>query len=160
MSPSQQMDIMRLGLRGVVLEFAKELAKAHPDVVFTSGLRMRADQARAMAQNIAVAGHDWVTQTYRPSVARTEVIKFLAANDTLKTVDAIAIGLDDVFEHMTNDEMSKLSKHMSGDAVDIQPVEGISGEILRRAIVSLAAKHGLRFLQREGGLKKWHLQTR
>ncbi len=151
--------VMRLGLTGKVHTFAMDLKKAHPDVVFTSGLRMRADQARAMAQNISRAGIAWVEKTYVNSLAKRTIVAWLKAHPQYKTVDAVAIGLSDLMDTMTNDDLSALSKHFSGEAVDIQPVGGLSGVLLKQTIKSLCRKHGLKFIPREGGLERWHVQA-
>lgn len=152
-------DVARLGLVGRVNQFAMDLKRSHPDVVFTDGLRMRADQARAMAKNIALAGLSWVEKTYIDSEAKRAIVKWLKANPQYKSVDAIAIGLSDLMDTLTNDQLSALSKHFKGEAVDIQPVHGLTGVLLKQSIKHLCKKHGLKFIKREGGLERWHVQT-
>lgn len=159
MSPFQ-MEIARLGLRGAVLEFAKALAKEHPDVVYTSGLRMRTDQARAMAENIVAAGPKWVEKTYLKSKARDRILEWLNSNAWITTKDALAVGLSDVMDGLTNDELSKLSRHFNGEALDIKPVDGLTGQMILRTIKKLCALYKLKLIEREGGLRKWHIQTR
>lgn len=50
----------------------------------------------------------------------------------------------------------RLSKHFSGMAFDVQPVDGPAGDKIKAAIRKLP---GLtRFLEKEGGLVRWHAQ--
>ncbi len=155
-----QLDIMRLGLRGAVLEFAKDLLKQHPDVEYTSGLRMRADQARAMAENIAAVGSKWVENTYLKSKARDRIVAWLNANSWVTVPESIAIGLSSVMDELTNDELSKLSRHFNGEALDIAHMEGYADVMLMRTIKKLCAKYKLKLIEREGGMRKLHVQTR
>lgn len=156
MSPTQ-MDIMRLGLEGDALLAAKEIAKSHPDVVFTSGRRMRADQARAMASNILASAHGWIRNTYKKSEASEACASWVDVylRDEL---DSISGGLFDVMSKLTDEQLSKLSKHMSGHAFDIQPVYGLRGSMILSTAKKVVAKYGGKFIQHEGGLERWHCQ--
>ena len=49
-----------------------------------------------------------------------------------------------------------MSKHLSGDAFDLRPVHGESEAAIRRTINSLPGL--MKFLDREGGLERWHVQ--
>ena len=58
------------------------------------------------------------------SVPRGRCIKDAASKNTGKTTQAeIAQGLLSVFNAATDDELGKFSKHLSGMAFDVQPVE-------------------------------------
>ena len=67
----------------------------------------------------------------------------------------IAAGLVSVFDRATDAELGKLSKHLSGDAFDVQPVDK-DAESIKKTIRGLP---GLgKFLDVEGGLVRWHVQ--
>jgi hypothetical protein len=52
-------------------------------------------------------------------------------------------------------ELSTLSKHLSGDAFDVQPVD-TDADAIKKTIRGL---DGLdKFLEKEGGLVRWHAQ--
>ena len=61
--------IEALDLADVARTAAYALKRAHPSVVFTSGRRNKADQARAMASNVA-KNRQWIVQTYKASALR------------------------------------------------------------------------------------------
>lgn len=67
----------------------------------------------------------------------------------------IAAGLVTVLNQFLDPELRRLSKYLSGDAFDVQPVlenaESIKADI--RALPGLD-----KFLDKEGGLVRWHAQ--
>ena len=133
-------EIEALNLRGSARIGAYALKKAHPSVKFTSGRRDKHDQARAMASNV-VRNRKWIGETYAAGTVSNACQKWVDDNPNKKTQDEIAAGLLSVMNGATDADLAKLSKHLSGDAFDVQPVEGLG-----------------KFLDQEGGLVRWHAQ--
>jgi hypothetical protein len=146
--------IESLNLRGTAKQGAYALKKAHPAVKFTSGRRGKADQARAMASNI-VENRKWIEQTYLSTKISQACQKWVDDNPTKKTKDDIAAGLLSVLNAHTDDDVAKLSKHLSGDAFDVQPVEK-DADAIKKTIRGLTGLD--KFLEKEGGLVRWHAQ--
>lgn len=146
--------IEALQLAATAKKAAYALKKAHPTVVFTSGRRNKADQARAMAGNV-VANRQWIKQTYADTKASRECQKWVDNHPTARTKEEIAAGLLSVLNGLTDAEIGRLSKHLSGEAFDVQPVAQNANEIKAtiRRLVGLT-----KFLDREGGLVRWHAQ--
>lgn len=133
---------------------AYALKKAHPSVRFTSGRRDKAQQASAMASNV-VQNRRWIEETYVDSSLRKKCQEWVDDNPDAVTQDAIAEGLLSVFDSVDNTELSSISKHLSGEAFDVQPVDKDADKI-KATIRGLA---GLtKFLDTEGGLVRWHVQ--
>lgn len=147
-------DIEALDLRGAAKKGAYALKKAHPTVTFTSGRRDRAEQASAMASNV-VKNRKWIEETYFPTKASKACQKWVDDNEEATTQDAIAEGLLSVLNEFTGAQLAGLSKHLSGDAFDVQPVE-TNADAIKKTIRGL---DGLdKFLEKEGGLVRWHAQ--
>jgi hypothetical protein len=144
-------EIEALGLAEKARKAAYALKKAHPTVKFTSGRRNKADQARAMASNV-VKNRKWIEQTY-PSGAKCQ--QWVDNNPDKKTQAEIAEGLLSVLNAATDTDLAKLSKHLSGEAFDVQPVEK-DAEAIKKTIGSLPGLE--KFLDKEGGLVRWHAQ--
>lgn len=134
---------------------ALELLRQHPDVVFTSGRRDAADQARAMAGNI-VWNRRWIGQTYRATAERDQLQAWVDAHPEFKTRDTIAAGLLAIMETWTDAQRAKLSRHFAGLAFDVQPVFGSPGEAIKATIRKLPGL--VKFLENEGGLVRWHAE--
>ncbi len=147
-------EIEALDLGSTARSAAYALKKAHPEVQFTSGRRNKADQARAMAGNV-VSNRQWIEQTYAKSTARTRCQEWIDANPDATSKTEIAAGLLGVLNELSDAQLALFSKHLSGDAFDVQPVE-TEAEAIKATIRSLA---GLgKFLDKEGGLVRWHAQ--
>jgi hypothetical protein len=147
-------DIEALDLSDTAKKAAYELKKQYPSVVFTSGRRDKAAQASAMASNV-VLNRTWIKETYATSDASTACQKWVDDNKDKKTKQEIADGLKGVMDGLTDAQLAQLSKHLSGDAFDVQPVDK-DGAAIKKAIRGLA---GLgKFLEKEGGLVRWHAQ--
>jgi hypothetical protein len=147
-------EIETLDLADTARKAAYELKKAHPSVQFTSGRRGKDDQARAMASNV-VENRKWIEQTYASSPLRTKCQKWVDDNPDKKTQAEIAEGLVSIFNGSTDAELGKLSKHLSGEAFDVQPVEE-NAEAIKTTIRGLSGLS--KFLDKEGGLVRWHAQ--
>ena len=146
--------IEALDLRGAAKKGAYALKKAHPAVTFTSGRRDRAEQASAMASNV-VKNRKWIEETYYPTKVSKACQKWVDDNEESTTQDEIAAGLLSVLNDYTPEQLAVLSKHISGDAFDVQPVES-DADAIKKTIRGL---DGLdKFLEKEGGLVRWHAQ--
>ena len=152
--PGSDPQIEKLNLRDTARRAAYTLKFKHPQVVFTSGRRNKADQARAMSQNVATK-HDWIAATYAVNKASTACQAWVDANPQATTAAAIEAGLLGVLNALSDAELGQLSRHLSGDAFDLQPVEPETAGI-KDTVRTLA---GLRqFLESEGGLLRWHVE--
>ena len=147
-------DIEALDLAPTAKKAAYELKRAHPSVIFTSGRRNKRDQARAMSENV-ILNRRWIEQTYAKTIASDNCQKWVNENPDKTTQDEIEEGLANVIDALPDAELARLSKHLSGDAFDVQPVTE-DAEKIKATIRSL---HGLKlFLDMEGGLIRWHAQ--
>jgi hypothetical protein len=146
-------DIDALDLSATAKQAAQELRKKHPGVVFTSGRRNTHEQAHAMASNIVSSGNrKWIANTY---LAGGKLQDWVDAHKDKKTVDELTVGLEETLNGMSNAERGGISKHLSGDAFDVQPVTKDADSIK----ADIKALPGLsKFLESEGGLVRWHAQ--
>ena len=146
--------IEALNLRGAARAAAYALKKAHPAVKFTSGRRNKADQARAMASNV-IHNRNWIEDTYAASTVSRACQKWVDGHPDAKTQEEIAAGLLSVLDVATDAHLARLSRHLSGDAFDVQPVETDADAIKK----TMRGLKGLDiFLEKEGGLVRWHAQ--
>jgi hypothetical protein len=143
-----------LDLSATAKAAAYQLKAAHPEISFTSGRRSIAGQAHAMASNIVSSGdRQWIVHV--PYAGAGELQKWVDDHPAATTVDAIAAGLKGVLDAMSEEQRGKVSKHLSGDAFDVQPQEKDADKIK----ADMAALPGVtKFLQQEGGLTRWHVQ--
>jgi hypothetical protein len=146
--------IEALRLRGAAREAAYALKRAHPSVRFTSGRRSKDDQARAMASNV-VKNRNWIGQTYKPGVVSKGCQQWVDDHPEAKTKEQIAAGLLSVMNGASDADVGKVSKHLSGDAFDVQPVD-VNAEAIKATIRGLTGLD--KFLDKEGGLVRWHAQ--
>jgi hypothetical protein len=146
--------IEALDLAATAKAAAYELKKLYPQVIFTSGRRGLEDQARAMASNV-VKNRKWIQQTYQKSVVSQACQKWVDNNPTKKTKDEIATGLKSVFDSLTEAQVSQISKHLSGEAFDVQPVTKDAPKVKK---IIRGLKGLTKFLDKEGGLVRWHAQ--
>ena len=147
-----EIEALDLALTAKVAAYA--LKKTHPGVIFTSGRRNKRDQARAMAENV-IFNRKWIEQTYARTLARDNCQKWVDDNPDKMTQQEIEAGLASVIDALPGAELAKLSKHLSGDAFDVQPVTE-DAEMIKATIRNLP---GLKvFLDVEGGLIRWHAQ--
>ncbi len=132
---------------------AQELKKKHSEIKFTSGRRNVAEQAHAMASNI-VSSKDrkWIEKTYASAAS---LQKWVDDNPKVETVDDIAKGLEGEINALSEQEKGWISKHLSGEAFDVQPQEK-DAEAIKKDIKALTGLS--KFLEKEGGLVRWHAQ--
>lgn len=147
---------MIMGLSGNALRAAIELISNFPQAKITSGRRTIAEQVSAMAENI-VADRGWVAATYKPSKASGLCVQWCEQHPNA-TAGEIRIGLGVVLRALPDVELSKLSKHLSGEAFDVRPIEGDAGKRVKSFLQMLAVKYNGKFLEKEGNLVRWHIQ--
>jgi hypothetical protein len=135
---------------------ARTLRARFPSIVFTSGRRDLMAQCRAMAQNVAARGGVWLARTYKPSPALAALQAWIDERPKLRDAAAIAAGFFAVASQLPAEEVARLSLHLGGLAFDIRPVDGKHAGLIKAAISGLP--HLDRFLDREGGLVRWHAQ--
>lgn len=152
--PVTDAEIEGLDLADTAKQAAYELKKKHPTVSFTSGRRNKAEQAGAMAGNV-VLNRNWISETYASSTASEKCQKWVDDNKDKKTAIEISAGLLSVLNGLTDAQLSGLSKHLSGEAFDVQPVTD-GADAIKTTIQGLTGLS--RFLEKEGGLVRWHAQ--
>jgi hypothetical protein len=150
------MTIDEMNLAPVADKAARILQGKHPGITFTSGRRGTHEQARAMASNITgKGGRKWIVKTYAASAQRDQLQAWIDAHPQAVTRDAIAAGLESLLTQMSDAERLHISKHFAGAAFDVQPVAA-NAAIIK---ADMAALPGVtKFLEREGGLVRWHVQ--
>jgi hypothetical protein len=146
-------NISSLGLSETARKAAEQLLKQYPDIVFTSGRRDLVDQARAMAGNVVVK-RDWIKKTYMHNEASKACQKWVDDHPEALTKKDIASGLLATLKGLGS-KAGLISKHLTGEAFDVQPVTKDAAEI-KKAIRSLPGAK--KFLDKEGGLVRWHVQ--
>ena len=147
-------EIETLDLAPAARKAAYALKQKHPSVKFTSGRRSKADQARAMASNV-VLNRKWIEQTYVKGKASQGCQKWVDDNPKKTTAADIGAGLLSVMNGLADADLAAFSKHLSGQAFDVLPVEK-DADAIKKAIQGLP---GLgKFLDKEGGLVRWHAQ--
>jgi len=114
-------DIENLQLNDNARDAAVVLRARFPHLVFTSGRRSIRSQAQAMAADVLKNRH-FIAATYKPSAVCTACQKWVDAHAEAQTQSAIAEGLFSVFAAMSEADVMKFSKHLTGDAFDLQPV--------------------------------------
>lgn len=145
------MTIAELQLEPVAKNAATVLQSKHPQIEFTSGRRSIFQQAHAMARNVA-ANRKWIGQTY---LAGAKLQRWVDKHPEAKTVDAITAGLEQTMKTMPEGELLKISRHLTGKAFDVRPVAANAAAI-KADILRLPGLH--KFLDKEGGLVRWHAQ--
>jgi hypothetical protein len=146
--------IEALKLSSKAKKAAYKLKEAHPAVTFTSGRRDKDEQAGAMAGNVT-KNRKWIEQTYVKSKARDACQKWVDDNADKTSKSDIKKGLATTLKALSDGELGKLSKHLSGDAFDVQPVTKDASAI-KKTIKGLPGI--TKFLEKEGGLVRWHAQ--
>jgi hypothetical protein len=107
-----------------------------------------------MASNV-VKNRKWIEQTYAKSDLRTQCQDWIDKHTDKTTRADIAAGLLEALNAADDAQLGKLSKHLSGEAFDVQPVDK-DAEAIKNTIRGLAGLD--RFLDTEGGLVRWHAQ--
>jgi hypothetical protein len=148
--------IERLQLVGAAKKGAAQLKKEFPSIVFLSGKRSVSEQAHAMADNIVSSGRrNYIRTVYKASSARTKLQNWVDQHPQATTVAAIASGLERTLEAMEPGEQHLISKHLTGEAFDVQPPSH-DAERIKAAMNALPGRSF--FTTSEGGLTRWHVQ--
>lgn len=145
------MTIEEMNLAPIAKNAATILLAKHPNIQFTSGKRSTFQQAHAMAGNV-ILNRKWIGQTY---LAGAKLQRWVDTHPLARTVDAITAGLEEVMNAMPEDELMKISRHLTGRAFDVRPVNQNAAAI-KADIRALPGLH--KFLDKEGGLVRWHAQ--
>jgi hypothetical protein len=145
------MTIEEMNLEPVAKNAATILQAKYPQLKFTSGRRTIFQQAHAMAGNV-VFNRKWIGQTY---LAGAKLQQWVDKHPEAKTVDAITAGLEQTMKTMPEADLLKISRHLTGKAFDVKPVTANAAAI-KADILKLPGLH--RFLDKEGGLIRWHAQ--
>ena len=147
------MTIDEMQLEPVARQAATILKSKHPKLEFTSGRRTVRQQAHAMASNI-VGLHErkWIERTY---IAGAKLQEWVDLHPQAVTVDAITDGLEQTMNAMSQDELLKISRHLTGRAFDVRPVT-LNARVIKADILRLPGLH--KFLDHEGGHVRWHAQ--
>lgn len=145
----------RLNLAPRAHAAALALLAAHSSVIFTSGRRDAADQARAMAANV-IQNRCWIAETYRPTAERDQLQAWIDTHPEVTTKDAVADGLRTIMETWSDARRARLSRHFAGLAFDVRPVGGAAGAAIKASIRGLPGL--VKFLEGEGGLVRWHAE--
>lgn len=147
------MTIDELQLEPIAKQAASLLKQKHPKLEFTSGRRTVQQQAHAMASNIvALKDRKWIGKTY---LAAAKLQTWIDQRPEATTVDQITDGLEQTMNAMSETELLKISRHLTGRAFDIRPVTK-NAVAIKRDIRALPGLH--KFLDREGGHVRWHAQ--
>lgn len=145
------MTIEEMNLEPVAKNAATILLSKHPELKFTSGRRTIFQQAHAMAGNV-VFNRKWIGQTY---LAGAKLQQWVDKHPEAKTVDTITAGLEQTMKAMPEADLLKISRHLTGKAFDVTPVTANAATI-KADILKLPGLH--KFLDKEGGLVRWHAQ--
>jgi hypothetical protein len=106
-----------------------------------------------MASNIVSSNNrKWIEDTYSSADA---LQKWVDDNPEAVTVADLTAGLSETMDAMAEGDLRKISKHLTGEAFDVQPQEKDADAIK----ADIKALPGLtKFLEKEGGLVRWHAQ--
>lgn len=153
LSPEAEAQIKALNLQPVAEQAARILKQKRPQIVFTSGRRTVEQQAHAMASNI-VSLHDrqFIGKTY---LAGAKLQQFVDQHPELVTLDQLTQGLTEALKAMPEDQLLKISRHLTGRAFDIHPVQD-DADAIKKDIRALPGLN--KFLDSEGGHLRWHAQ--
>lgn len=139
---------------------AQKLLATFPDAILTSGRRDVVGQANAMASDVALDAQ-FIAKTYRkplcPAAAACQ--DWVNAQAACLPKGAIADGLLATLKTFSDEELSRLSCHLGGDAFDVHP----DGDVRKlQFLEDLASEIGAPalFLEKESGLTRWHFQFR
>lgn len=132
----------------------------YPSIVFTSGRRDPLDQSRVMATNIVRYGRTWMLKTYKPSPIIDTLCDWLDQNPSKRDATLIAQGFYDCLLACHSGQLTKLSKHLTGDAWDAAwPGDEQGDKICSDMQINMPVEYGLdKIINREGGLRIIHAQ--
>lgn len=132
----------------------------HPGTVFTSGRRDVLDQARVMAANTVKYGRAWILKTYKPSPIIDTLHSWLQDHPDQREAKQIAHGFYECLMACHSGDLTKLSRHLTGDAWDADWPGDDDGERICKDIqINMPVEYRLdKVIDREGGLRLIHAQ--
>ncbi len=152
------LSIAQMKLSRIAREGAERLQAECPWVVFTSGRRDLEDQAHAMAVN-TMHDRQWISQTY---LHGQPLQRWVDAHPEADSTERLAEGLYTVMLALPDADISKLSRHFTGDAFDVRPMQSENGLPTLYGEKIIAAMRELpgidKVLLKEGRLVVWHAQ--
>lgn len=154
------MNLDQLRLAPLTKQAALFILERHPYVIFTSGRRDAQEQAHAMACNVVVDSK-WIQQTYLRGAALQEAVDVHRTKGGTWNIAAIENVLSDALFRLTDHDLRGISRHYTGDAFDLKPIQGPEGEKVLDTIQFMRRdpQFGMeKFLTKEGNLIRWHCQ--
>ncbi len=151
--------IAQMKLSPIASQNAELLVERHGDlIVFTSGRRDLKKQAEAMAWNVT-KDRDWIGATYLVGLTLQDWVNH---HPELVRYRELADGLYRYMLELGPDYYGRISRHLSGDAWDIDPIVDVDGHPTADGgdvIETIRSLDGLdKFLTKEGRLVRWHAQ--
>ncbi|TME44336.1 MAG: hypothetical protein E6I56_12520 [Chloroflexi bacterium] len=161
-APASYPEIDALDLQPKAKNVATELKKKYSQISFTSGKRDADAQASAMAANV-VQDRTGYLGTYKATDLAKQLQDWVDKHPEAKTQADIAKGLKSVMDTWSNKDLLQLSKHLTGEAFDMQPIESDkqAADIKKdaKAWAQKEGGEGSDFLEKEGKLTRWHTQV-
>lgn len=154
------MTIPQLHLTPNARRGAEWVLARHPSIRFTSGRRDVLDQAEVMAGNVVRYGRQWVAQTYRTSPLIDTLTEWLHRHDGIRDTNTIAHGFYDCLLACHSGELTRLSRHLTGDAWDAAwPGDEVGMAIVQDIREHMPTEYQLdKVLDREGSMRIIHVQ--
>jgi hypothetical protein len=151
--------IEEMQLAPIMERRARELDLAFPGLIaFTSGRRSAHAQAHAMAVNHLLDPKAYLMRQY---IHAADFIAALAERPHADSVDEVT---EVFYDLMVQNPMLVQSGHLSGDCVDLRPMELANDEpTVQGGLVILwirACPDTTDFRTREGKLRRWHWRCR
>ena len=147
-----------MGLQGIALEVALDVKAKFPEVKFTSGKRTIAEQALAMVANVK-KNPKWIEQTYAQTRIVVECQDWVDRHAKADQ-SAMASAFATIISLFSPEEQRRLSRHLTGEAFDMEPIVGGNAEKVIDVLRDWAQRKAGRFLTSEGGLVIWHWQAK
>lgn len=149
-------------LRSTAQAVATRFCADYPNAVITSSRRDRQTQAKDMAENVVI-NREWIGKTYSSSEVSIGCQAWVDLHPEAVTLEDIASGLYGVLAQFSDNDLHHLTWHLTGDAFDVEPVLDDTGDAMQAALQSavndhIAAGGQGKFMTREGGLIRWHIQ--
>lgn len=145
-----------LHLAPTMHDCAAALQAAHPTVTYLSGRRDLEAQAHAMACNV-VTDRQFIYRTYKHAAVLQSAVDL---HPEAKTVAQLTDVLHDALLALNSVELAQVSDHLTGDAVDLLPMEDADGHLTPEGQAVVGWIHSCAsttwFTTREAGLVRWH----
>ena len=155
-------EIDALDLQPKAKKVATALKTKYSQITFNSGKRDAAAQASAMAANV-VQDRTGYLGTYKATDLAKQLQDWVDKNPKATDQASIAAGLKSVMDTWANKDLLRLSKHLTGEAFDMQPIESDKQAAdIKKDAAEMAKKEGSSgsdFLEKEGNLTRWHVQV-